>query len=356
MTPLDNVQKIREIDKRNMQSLLTGFPKQLEEALAIGRRFEVSKASYRRAENICFAGLGGSAIGADLIKNYSEGKVEIPVLVHRGYELPRFVNDRTLLIVSSYSGETEETLSSFYEGVKRRAKIVTITSNGRLEKESVRRRFPCLKIPTGYPPRAALGFSLVPLLVFLHKIGKISFDEREVFESVQLLGKLERVEYGVGVPERSNLAKRMAKEFFGRLVFVYAPSSPLEAVALRWRAQMEENAKTLATHHVLPEMNHNEILGWSGPDGLFRKFVALFLRDREEHERVAHRLRITNELIRKEGVRTLEVFSKGRSLLARIFSLIYLGDFTSFYLSILNGVDPTPVPMIDYLKKRLSKL
>ena len=119
---------------------------------------------------------------------------------------------------------------------------------------------------------------------------------------------------------------------------------------------MEENAKMLASHHVLPEMNHNEISGWSGPDKLFRKLVTVFLRDREEHERVAHRLRITKELLQKEGVRTLEVFSKGRSLLARIFSLIYLGDFTSFYLSILNGVDPTPVPMIDYLKKRLSKL
>ncbi len=354
MKTLDRIEAIKKSDPSNMQKLLEEFPKQLEEAWTIGESLKVDKNLARQANHIVFTGLGGSAIGADLIKGYVQNEIRCPILVNRSYVLPRFVTSQTLLVVSSYSGNTEETISAYLEGKEREARIVAISSGGEVEKLAQRYGDPHIKIPSGFPPRVALGYSVIPLLLLLDRLGLIHFQKSDFDETVALL-KSSRGKIKPNAEGR-NEAKELATLFYNRYPLFYSAADHFEVVALRWRGQMEENAKALATHHVLPEMNHNEIVGWCHPQEMLKNFVAVFLRDREEHPRVQIRMKITQDLIEKQGAKVVQVWSEGQSLLARIFSLIYKGDFASFYLAILYGVDPTAVKVIDYLKGELAKV
>jgi glucose/mannose-6-phosphate isomerase len=349
----DNIQEIQKVDPSQMQRLLENFDVQLEEALRIGESIRIDAAVARGARNLVFTGLGGSAIGADVIRGYVQNEIGLPVLVNRGYTLPGFVNPDTLLVVSSYSGNTEETISSYREGKRRKARVVTISSGGEIEKMARQFGDPHIKIPTGFPPRAALGYSVFPLLLLLDRLGLVLFKKQEFDETLAVIRRLRKV---LG-PESSgpNEAKELADLFYRRYPLFYSASDHFEAVALRWRGQIEENAKALASHHVLPEMNHNEIVGWKNPEPFLKDLVAVFLRDSGEHARVQIRMRITRELVEKTGAKTVQVRSEGSSLLARIFSLIYKADFVSFYLAVLYGVDPTAVKVIDYLKGELAK-
>lgn len=354
MNVLNDLREMERRDPAGMHELLRTFPKQLEEARRIGETLSVDPHLAREIRQVVFTGLGGSAIGADVIRTYVQGEIGCPLFVNRSYSLPRFVDRGTLLVVSSYSGNTEETLSCYEEGKKRQAPIVAISSGGQLEAMARSSRDPHIKIPSGYPPRAALGFSVIPLLYLLDRLGLIKFRLQELDETVAVLSRYAEKFRPEAVDK--NEAKQFAAELFQRYPLIYGAQEPLEAVILRWRGQIEENAKALATHHVLPEMNHNEIVGWENPRNLFDHFVAVFLRDRGEHPRVQVRMAITQDWIRRQGGRVMEVWSEGTSLLARLFSLIYRGDFVSFYLAMLYEVDPTPVRAVDYLKGELARV
>jgi glucose/mannose-6-phosphate isomerase len=356
MNELDSFKRIEKRDKSSMLELIESFPQQCMDAKCIGDEFELPQGFKCSYKNIVCAGLGGSAIGADLARSYIAGDARIPVLVNRNYTLPNFVNEDTLVIVSSYSGNTEETLSAYREAVSRGSDIIAITSGGKLEKSAKKDEFPCLMIPEGFPPRCALGYSFFPLLAVLTRIGIIKDQAGSIDDAVHNLGKLRDFKIGYKVPRRSNPAKRIAAEIFGKLPVIYGSSDHIDAVVTRWRGQLAENSKTLSSGHLFPEMNHNEIVGWENPKEVLKECVVVILRDAADHPRISKRMDATRNILKREKVKVLEVSSSGPGLLARIFSLVYIGDFVSFYLAILNGIDPTPVEKITIIKGELAKV
>jgi glucose/mannose-6-phosphate isomerase len=344
---------IRRIDKSNMRDLLLRFPEQVEEAVSIGRNATI-RTNLWSVSSIILTGLGGSAIGGDLLRSYLADEARIPLLVNRHYFLPEFVRKDSLVIVSSYSGNTEETIAAYHDALWRRARIICISSNGEIEKIAQRHKNAIIKIPKGLPPRAALGYSFFPLLVTLIRAGIIRERTRDLRETIGLLR--EKADIYTDHNARSNEALKIAREFMGRLPVIYSTTEHLDSVNLRWRTQLAENAKVLAHGNVLPEMNHNELVGWNVQKRLMKDIVVVVLRDADEQSRVRVRLELTKRIIAKYSPRIIETKSDGRSLLARMFSLIYLGDWVSYYLAILNRVDPTPVKVIDYLKAELGKV
>jgi len=339
-----------------MLNLLESFPEQCRHASEIAGAFSLPKDFRTSYTSVVVTGLGGSAIGADLVRSYTAYEAKIPLVVNRNYSLAGYVDRDTLVIASSYSGNTEETLSSYKDAQARNATIIAITSGGEVEAMARRDGFPCLVIPKGYPPRCALGYSFFPLLIILSKLGIIKDKTDEIEETIRLLEEMKARNVGPGVAEEKNIAKRLAKALYQKLPVLYGGQDYIDSVVTRWRGQLNENAKTLASSHILPEMNHNEIVGWENPRKLFKDLVVVILRDAMDHPRTAKRMDITKTIIRKEKVPVIEVRSMGKGTLARIFSLVYIGDFTSFYLAILNKRDPTPVERVTYLKNELAKV
>ena len=341
---------MRKYDPSDMLGLILNFPDQIEEAVAIGEGIQTDPHP-EGLQHLVICGMGGSAIGGDLLRTYLSREISLPILVNRHYTLPRFVGPNSLVIVSSYSGNTEEALASFQEARVRKAHVVCLTSGGRLKGWAREEGFPVIQIPGGYPPRAALGFSFFPVLILLIKTGLVKRRSQDFQEVITLLRKKSRLYH----PDKNegNLAKQLAGELKGRFALIYA-SPPTEAVAMRWKGQFSENSKLLAGVNLFPELNHNEIVGFRPkPAGPIR---VIFLKDSGDHSRIKARMDITKAIIEESGARVLEVHSEGKSLLARLFSLIYLGDFVSLYLAVLNKVDPTPVKNIDFLKSELAKI
>ena len=347
------VKDIQSIDPRNMYSLIKGFPDQVREAVSIGNKAKVS-LPVRGIREILLCGLGGSAIGGDLLKSYLSSELSVPFLVNRNYTLPAFVGPSTLVLISSYSGNTEETTTAHREAIKRGARILCISSNGLTEKLARSKGSPAIKIPPGLPPRAALGYSFFPLLIALSKLRIIKDQSRAIKETIDILDT-KCAEYSN--PEAaSNLALQLAGQLQGRLGVIYSSTEHLDAVNTRWRGQLAENAKTLCFGHVLPEMNHNELVGWKVLGPIMKETQVMFLRDKGDHKRIQVRMDITKGILEQYTPHVTEVWSEGRSLLARMFSLIHLGDWVSLYLAILHNVDPTPVSVIDHLKQELAKV
>jgi len=347
------LEEIRAVDRSDMYSLLRSFPEQVNTALTIAGNVKVP---FRAGgiSRVILTGLGGSAIGGDLLRAYLSSELPIPFLVNRNYTLPECAGRTTLVIVSSYSGDTEETVSAYREALKRRAKILCISSNGATERLARAKRNTFIKIPGGLPPRAALGYSFFPMLVTLSRIGLIPDKSRDMRETLAIIRR-KTEEYG-NPQSADNTALTLAHQLRGRLGVLYSATDHLDAVATRWRCQLAENAKTLASANTLPEMNHNELVGWKALGPQMADMQVIFLRDRVDHPRTSTRIDITKEILASHTSHITEVWSEGRSLLARMFSLICLGDWTSFYLAILHGEDPTPIAVIDYLKNALMKL
>lgn len=353
---LDNVDYLKNLDRLKMSELLADFPAQISDGIKIGEQFRIPRTFSRGINKIIFVGMGGSAIGGDVIRSLVAVDLTIPIWVSRHYELPPFVDSKTLCIFSSYSGNTEETVAAFHASRRRKPKSITITSGGALAQLSDRFGIPWVRIPSGFPPRAALGYSVFPILKLFSTLNIFKWDSAGVSETVSLLDNLAKKKFGLEVPTEENLAKQIAKVLSGRWVVIYAGTELLDSAALRFRNQIEENAKAIASHHLLPEMNHNEILGWQFPKELIQKTACVFLEDGKDHERIKLRIQFTKDQIAKRNVPILDIHSQGKSKLARIFSTIYLGDWVSFYLAVLYGIDPTPVAIIETLKKHLAKV
>jgi glucose/mannose-6-phosphate isomerase len=348
-----NKLSIQRYDKSNMNQLLVDFPKQVENAVKIGSKF---KPAYNKSQidSIVITGLGGSAIGGDLLRSYLSAESEIPFQVNRHYFMPEFVNERTLVVVSSYSGNTEETIAAHADAKKRKAKILCISSGGQTAASAEKFKQPLITIPKGLPPRAALGYSFFPTLIALSKMKLIRSKDSDIVETLSLLRKKSKIYSSL---KNNNSALQLAKQLYMKLPVIYSAADRFDIVNLRWRGQIAENAKQLAFGHVLPEMNHNELVGWKVLRRMMEEEIAVvFLRDKDDHPRVKLRMEITKGVIEQYASKVIEIQSEGKSVLARMFSLIYLGDWTSYYLAILNGIDPTPVKVIDYLKNELGKI
>ena len=340
-------------DRSDMRKLLVGFPDQVEHAVRIGK---AAKIPYRASgiDAVVLTGLGGSAIGGDVLRSYLAEDLRVPFLVNRNYVLPAFVGPRTLVIVASYSGATEETIAAHQDANRRKAKVLCISSNGETARIAASRKQPLITIPKGFPPRTALGYSFFPPLIALAKTGLIRSREADIRETVKLLRQLATV-YG-SLTRKDNAALDIARRLYNRLPVVYSATDRFDVVNTRWRGQLAENSKVLAFGHVLPEMNHNELVGWKALKRHMEEMAVVFLRDAGDHERVKLRMGITKSIVGEYAGKVIEVESRGDSALARMFSLLYLGDWVSYYLALMNGVDPTPVRVIDYLKRELSKV
>lgn len=355
MALLDDLKLIKKYDKAGMLGMIQSFPKQCLEAKSIGLSFNLPDSYRISYRNIVCAGLGGSAIGADILRSYLWDEIKIPFFVSRNYVMPAFVDENTLVMVFSYSGNTEETISAYREAKKKGARVVVATTGGTLQKLAEKSGVPVIPIPGGLQPRCAVGYMSIPVLILLAKIGIIKNDLRAIDETVKVLDTIRREKAGFAVCEKRNVAKKIAIALHGKYPVIYASQDYMDCVVTRMRGELSENSKILSSGNSFPEMNHNEIEGWVGAKKIFKNFITIILRDSLDHPGVSKRMDVTNKIINKEGVEVIELYSYGHSRLARTFSLIYIGDFISFYLAILNRTDPTPIGHIMEIKKALKK-
>lgn len=350
MANLDDLEVLR-VDRAEMVHLLLDFAEHVQAGERLGQSAELPPVTDVRA--IVLAGQGGSAIGGELLRSYLSPECRVPIWVNRHYDLPAFVGPKTLVCAVSYGGNTEETLSAFAEARARGATLLAVTSGGQLAEMAEQARVPCVRVGAGMPPRTTLGYLFTPVLTILARLGLIPNQQAHVSETVELLREL-AAQYRPGIETFRNLPKELATYLCGKFPVIYGVQDFSDVVAYRWRTQFNENSKVLASHHVFPELNHNEVVGWSGSRSLSAHVWVVLLRDSQETERITRRIEITKTLLQEHAAGITEVWSQGRSRLARLFSLLYAGDFTSYYLALLHGVDPTPVPMIDLLKERLA--
>ncbi len=347
---LDNLERIKKIDKNNMLSFCVNAPRHYEEAAALARSIS---SQYPRPKTIVVAGMGGSGIGGELLKDWSKNRIDVPVDVCKDYSLPKYVNKDSLVCVLSYSGETEESLSVFLEAVKRKCMIFCISSGGQLEEFAEKLRIPHLHIPAGMPPRAALPYLFLPAVLLLEKSGLLSGVDKEISETLRVLrGVCD--ENAPEVPSGRNFSKMLASNLCGRMPFIYGFGF-YRAVAQRFKTQLNENSKVPAKSEVFPELNHNEIVGWERTDELAKCFSVVFIRDKTEPVELKERIETTKNLLCEKSVDFFEVWSTGASSLAKMCSVICVGDFISAYLAISRRVDPTPVRTIALLKQKLQK-
>lgn len=327
-----------------MDQLIREFPDQLREALNIGQEAQI-KSHEHPIHHILVCGLGGSGIGGDFVREFIQETCDIPFLVNKGYGLPQYVGKHTLAIFSSYSGNTEETMIAFEQALSSGAKIVCISSGGKMLEQAKLHGLDYIQVPSGKPsPRACLGYSIVQQLFIVQKLG-LTDDSytKAIGVAADLLDKEQAA--------IELLAQQTAKKLHGKIPVIYTTEGR-EAVAVRLRQQLNENAKILCWHHVIPEMNHNELVGWRGD---YKQMAVLYLRNDSDLKRNQIRIDINKEIISKYTSVT-EIYSKGENKIVQAMYQVHFGDWLSWYISELrDGIDAVEVDVIDYLKSELSK-
>ncbi|MBN2541879.1 bifunctional phosphoglucose/phosphomannose isomerase [bacterium] len=341
-------------DTFGMHAILVRLHEQIAEGFRLGSEVDLSSIKNRAISNIILCGMGGSAIGGDLLRSYTADELECPFIINRNYSIPGFVSSNTLMIASSYSGNTEETLTSYSYGLKTGAQIICISTNGKLSELAVTNNNPMVALPAGLPPRAALGYSFTPLLVMLWRLGLITDKKSELDETIDYI-RNQASNLSNDIPFERNEAKQLAFRMKNKLPIFYTPPDHFDVLGVRFRGQVEENAKMLAYSAVFPEMNHNELVGWNHFEAYKNSLLPVFIMDSSTDPRINYRMELTAEIMKEMGVESIIINTKGDSLLTRIFSIIQIADFTSYYLAILNQEDPTPIGVIKRLKKALSK-
>jgi glucose/mannose-6-phosphate isomerase len=351
VTPiLDNQEKISSVDKSGMLNFAINAAKHYREAAEVADRIVVD---FAKPANVVVAGLGGSAIGGDLLKDWAKSQLKIPIEVSREYKLPAYAGKKTLAIITSYSGDTEETLSSFLDALKRKCMIYCISSGGALIKYAKKHKVPYLQVPSGMPPRAALPYMFVPLLILMEKAGLVKGAKIELSEAIGLLEKISQ-ENGPEVPTRDNFAKTVATHVGDTAPTIYGQGF-YRSVAQRFKQQFNENSKSASKWEYFPELDHNEIVGWEGRGEQCRYFSVIFIHDQEAPLEITSRMDITQGIMERAGLIMFDLKVQGKSTLAKMLSTIVIGDFISIYLAVMRGVDPTPVLTINYLKTSLGE-
>ncbi len=357
---LDLDRNFFELDKANMIELLEEFPQKMRDALRLGEEFSIptnflpAPDSIRSFKNIVVLGMGGSAIGGDLLSDYLADELSIPIVVIRGYDIPKFIDENSLVFAVSYSGNTEETLSALKKCLEAKARVIALTSGGKLAVFSQENNFPVIKVPAGIQPRAAISYLFFPILKALERIGLIKERDGEIEETHKILQELSS-EYCAKSPLKNNFAKKVAMGLYQHLPLVYGSEGLLKAVAMRWKTQINENSKWPCFWNVFPELDHNEIVGYEIENSINRQVKIIYLQDKEGLLRVEQRGKITRNIIEDKVAEFIVCPTKSKGKMARMFSLIFLGDLASYYLAILNQVDPSPVACIEDLKKELVR-
>lgn len=326
-----------------MRQLVSNFSNQLREALSIGESAKLNSRS-KNFKNVLITGLGGSGIGGTIISELIADRVAIPVLINKDYHIPNFVNEDTLVIASSFSGNTEETLNAFEIAKSKGAELACISSGGALLDIAKAQSLNYIQLPTGKSPRAMLSYSLTQLFVLFEHYGLIdNFYVEEINNTIQLI---DREEESI-VAE----AEKITALIHDKIPIIYATQG-FEGMAIRFRQQINENAKMLCWHHIIPEMNHNELVGWTEKN---ESLAVLFFRNESDFKKNQQRIEITKTVVSKYTPHIIEIWSKGNTAIQNTLYFIHLCDWVSVLLSDTRKVDPIEVRVIDYLKGELAK-
>jgi len=351
VTILDQPEKVKKIDKSEMLSHLMKTPNYCRDA--VKRTKQVKVPEKVKPKNILIAGMGGSAIGGEILQDWLRDELPIPIQVCKDYTLPAYVNKDTLFFANSYSGNTEETLSAFLEAARRKCTTITITSGGHLLSFSKELQVPYVAIPSQLPPRVAIPYLFFPLPVFMERMEVIPSLEGDLQETIHVLKKVGE-ENSPKIPTEDNPAKKLALELMETIPIIYG-FRQYQSVAHRLKTQFNENSKVPSKHDVFPELNHNETVGWEAPELLTKNHSVILIRDHDEPPEIRHRIETTKSLVLHKAKKVLEIHARGEGKLAKMFSVLCVGDFASVYLAILQEVDPTPVKIIDEVKRELGK-
>jgi len=340
-------------DPENMARSIFDFPENIHDALKIGDAINV-EPSKNEIRNIVVAGMGGSAIGGDVVRVLVGAELTVPLIVSRHYELPAWVNKNTLVICSSYSGNTEETLAAFEDAKNKGAFIVGITTGGKLLSKLKKENLSCAVIPSGLQPRAAMAFSFIPMLFLLKKLNLISNTVLSDLRNVMTMLRDKRE--GYSLQHENNPTLKLAEKIANKIPVIYGQTTTTGIAAMRWKGQICENAKMLAYRNELPELNHNEIVGWENNPEALKHIALIWLKDTSDNPRVKHRQNITQNILKKVVPIQESVTVHGKTMTERFLHLIYFGDWVSYWCAVIHGTDPSPVFKIENLKKELGKL
>jgi glucose/mannose-6-phosphate isomerase len=326
---------------------IEGFTRQLSDALKIGQMVDLQRPGSD-IRNIVIAGMGASGISANLVESLTFGRIAIPVIVSKSYDIPQFVSPHTLFIACSYSGNAEETVAALNKALLKRAQVIAVSSGGKLLEISKAHNLYSIQLPEGSEsPRAMLAYHMNALLHILYHTNLIG--AAFIKETENAIEFLDRGEKGI-----QSEAELIAKKLKGKLPMIYCDSR-LYAMALRFQQQLNENAKQLAHVNTFPEMNHNELAGWSFPESLMPMLQTIYLYSDHDHERVEKRMEICRGLLEKKSNTVIDIVAQGASLLEQYYYLIHLTDWISFYLAKENDVDPDAVESVHNLRRELEK-
>lgn len=349
---LDNLSTLTQIDRHNMLAEIDGLPHQLETAWQLGQTFPLPELTG--IQQVLIAGMGGSAIGADLLAAYAAPLCRVPIFVHRNYDLPAWAyGKQTLVIASSHSGNTEETLEAFHQAGVRNCARIAISTGGTLVEIARTQNVPLWQFSHQGQPRAAVGFSFGLLLALFTRLNLLPNPESDLHDAVSAL-RTQQVHLRAEVPAVNNPAKRMAGQLYGRWVVVFG-SDVLEPVARRWKGQISELAKAWAQFEALPEADHNTLAGVNYPPQALSQTFALFLRAPSYQPRNLLRTHLTKKIFMLEALNTDFFDASGNNRLAHLWTALHFGDYTAYYLAIAYGIDPTPVEAIEALKIEMKK-
>lgn len=327
-----------------MNDYITNFTIHLKDAIKIGTKTNL-QTSKKEFTNVLICGLGGSGIGGSIVNDIISIKSNIPIISNKDYSIPNFVNESTLVIANSYSGNTEETISALIKCEKRGAEIAIITSGGKLKEIALAKKYNNIIIPEGHPPRAMFGYAFTELFFILNHYSIIDNSFLNDFsKSINLLDQNKE--------EIKSKAVQIAKNMFRNTPVIYVAKG-FEGVAVRFKQQLNENSKTLAWHNVIPEMNHNELLGWRTN---VNDLAVIYFRNKCDYSRNKTRIDINKKVISKYTDNITEIWSQGDSLIENTLYHIHVGDWISWYLAEANNVDAIEIEVIDFLKSELAKI
>jgi glucose/mannose-6-phosphate isomerase len=352
---LDDLDLMRGLDRQNMLGEIDGLPDQLARAYQMSLQQKPAfseKAGFWR--QVIIAGMGGSAIGADLLAAYIADICPVPVIVHRDYGLPAFARGaETLVICSSHSGNTEETLASFEAARKNDCRVLAVCTGGELAARAKKENIPLVMFEHAGQPRAAVGYSFGILLAVFVNLGLIPEQAEAVQQAVAAMKEMQS-SLRPDVPSALNPAKRYAGQLMGRWVTIFG-AGRLAPVARRFKGQINELAKAVANFEFLPEADHNALAGILNPEDVIQpRTMNLFLRSASDHPRNRIRTDLTRQIYMLEGPNTDLLDARGEGPLAHIWTLILFGDYMAYYLAIAYGVDPTPVDALVNFKNALK--
>jgi len=348
---LNHLEELSNIDPEHMLSEIDALPEQLESAWKLGLQQPLPQMS--EVNLIIVAGMGGSAIGADLLAGVETDRSPVPVIVQRDYDLPAYANgSKTLAVISSHSGNTEESLSALDAAIQNHCQIVAISTGGKLQQAAAKAGVPCWTFEHKGQPRAAVGYSFGLLLALMVRLGLVSDPSQEVEEAVELMRE-QRKHLTADVPVNQNPAKRMAGQMMGRDVTIFG-AGHLAPAARRWKTQINELAKAQASFEYLPEADHNTLAGSYNPEKILELSFKVFLQSTLDHPRNMLRSNLTRETFMQQGINTDFFKATGDSRIAQLWSAVQFGDYTGYYLALAYDIDPTAIAPISALKEKMS--